>query len=75
MIGSITASCGHKLADDEKGEHVFYADETCDAVEGFIPCFVSALFCDRCASEWRAKGLLFADVEAAREWLDEQHYK
>lgn len=72
MQGSITASCGHKLADDEDTVSVWYADETCDAVDGFAPCTVYASFCPACATEWKEKGLLFADEAAADRWLDAQ---
>lgn len=69
MKGSITASCGHVLGDDESGVDVIYSDEDCDAVEGFRPILVYAHFCQKCADEWKLKGLLFSGHDEANAWL------
>lgn len=64
-MGSITASCGHKLADDEDIVPVIYRGET-----GFEPCVVYASFCPACAGEWAARGELFDTQAEADAWLD-----
>lgn len=74
LIGSITASCGHKLADGEEGVDVIYKDEQCLAVEGFIPVIVYGYFCQKCAAKWRSEGLLFDNNEEAEKWLMEVKY-
>jgi hypothetical protein len=72
MKGSITASCGHVLADHENTVSVVYSDQTCDAIDGFSPCLVFAEFCPKCAEEWKAKGWRFDTVKDAEKWLDAQ---
>lgn len=70
---TIIASCGHILTDQEGcGISVAYKDEYCDAEEGFKPCTVHAIFCNKCEREWRDKGLLFKDEAEASEWLSSQ---
>jgi hypothetical protein len=70
MRGSITASCGHILGDNEPGESVIYGGENCDAVDGFQPCLFYAHFCQKCADEWRARGWLLKNETEADAWLD-----
>jgi hypothetical protein len=70
IMGSITASCGHVLGPDEEDVMVFYKDEDCDAVEGFHPVLISASFCQKCAAEWKADGVLFDTMEEGMAWLD-----
>jgi len=69
MKGSVTASCGHKLADDEEGVDVMYGTDSCDAIEGFRPAVAYAHFCQKCAAEWKVKGWLFADQAEADAYL------
>lgn len=64
--------CGHKLADGEECVPVWYPDETCDAVDGFKPCYVFAAFCPKCADQWRSDGFLFESQAHAEAWLAEQ---
>lgn len=47
-IGSITASCGHRTTLDALVD-VEYEDEVCNAVHGFEPVTVYAVFCPACA--------------------------
>jgi hypothetical protein len=47
---TITASCGHAVQSPDDLVPVEYAGETCDAVEGFLPVTVYAVFCPECAS-------------------------
>lgn len=71
--GSITASCGHVLADDEgTGIPVLHKGESLDIPHGFTAAVVYATFCKKCEAEWRAEGLLFADETEADAWLDAQ---
>lgn len=72
MRGSVTCSCGHKLADDEDSISVAYETEVCDAVDGFSPAVAYAEFCPKCEQKWREKGWLFDSPEAAHKWLREQ---
>lgn len=68
--GSITASCGHKLRDDEVGVGVYYKESDCTAGEGFFDCVAYACFCEACEKEWRERGDLFANQAEADAWLD-----
>lgn len=68
MRGSITASCGHVLADNEELHDVIYQEQTREG----DPAIAYASFCPRCAIEWRQKGWLFADADAASAWLAAQ---
>jgi formylmethanofuran dehydrogenase subunit E-like metal-binding protein len=70
MKGSVTASCGHVLAEGETGVDVISGGEDCDAVDGFRPCLFYNHFCPKCAAEWRAKGWLFENE--AEAWMDAQ---
>ena len=47
---TITASCGHVVQSADDLVSVEYASEVCDAVEGFLPATVYAVFCPECAS-------------------------
>ena len=47
---TITASCGHAVQSPDELVPVEYAGEICDAVEGFLPITVYAVFCPECAS-------------------------
>jgi hypothetical protein len=57
MKGSIIASCGHTLKDDEDIVSVCYADTICDAIEGFKDCVVYASYCPACARDLESRGL------------------
>lgn len=72
MTGTIRASCGHVLKDDEETVGVIYGGEDCDAVEGFVPCIHFASFCPACAEDAKAWPTWFPDVETAEAWLDAQ---
>ena len=61
MQGSITASCGHVLKDNEDIVPVRYRGEDCDPVDGFHPCTFYASFCPTCAARWKSEGLLLSD--------------
>lgn len=69
-MGSITASCGHKLKDDEECVDVIYKGESLDIPYGFTPALVYAAFCPTCAAKWKADGDLFASEAEADAWLD-----
>lgn len=69
MMGSIQASCGCKLADDEYVVDVMFGDETCDAVDGFRRCVVYASYCPACAARADAEGWLFHTEQQADEWF------
>jgi len=66
--GSITATCGHKLRDDEAGVPVYYKDQDC-GYDGFKDVLVYAWFCEKCEREWRERGDLFASQSEADAWL------
>lgn len=72
MIGSITASCGHKVERSGDLVSVIYASEHCDAVDGFNPCIVYVEYCPKCAEKARAWPEWFEDNEQAEAWLDAQ---
>jgi hypothetical protein len=73
LKGSITAACGHVLADDEGcGIPVIYQGESIDHYVGFVPALIYSTFCRACEAEWRSKGLLFKDEAEAEDWLDAQ---
>ena len=51
---TIVATCGHTLKSDEGlGVSVRYSSETCDAIEGFIPCDVYSQLCPDCVPKYR----------------------
>lgn len=70
--GSITASCGHKLADDEDTVSVKYGEYDCDPIDGFHPCIVYAEFCPTCTEDWQRNGWLFQSEEEAEAWCDSE---
>ena len=50
----IIATCGHQLTEAEGlGVSVKYDSETCDVIEGFIPCVVYAQLCLNCVPKYR----------------------
>lgn len=71
-MGTITASCGHVLTDEEGiGISVISKGESIDHDAGrFVPALVYSQFCRACEEKWRADGLLFASEAEADEWLD-----
>jgi hypothetical protein len=62
---TVIASCHHTLMPGEETVSVRYADEVCDAVDGFKPCVVYAEFCPKCAADWQARGWLLTAEQAA----------
>ena len=69
MKGSITASCGCTLKDDEELVTVFYADEVCDIEEGFKPALAIGAWCPTCEKNGRERGDLFANEGEGDAWL------
>lgn len=67
MKGSITASCGHTLADDEGGDGFGFSTLTlgddCD-FDGVHRCSFSGSACQKCYDEMKANGLLATPAEA-----------
>lgn len=68
--GSITASCGHKVASMEDGADVRYGGHDCDAVDGFQPCIFYAFFCRPCAEKLKASGDLIETDEQEDAWFN-----
>lgn len=65
---TITASCGHTLADGEKTVTTIYHGEDCDS-DGFHPCVFYCEYCPQCAAEARAWPEFLPSHEAAEAWL------
>jgi hypothetical protein len=69
--GSITASCGHRLTDEEGcGHSVMYQEWDCDAMSGYYPCVAYAQFCTKCRDDLVKQDYYLPDEEAAEKWLD-----
>lgn len=49
----VKASCGCWLKEGDEGVPIRYGSSDCDAVDGFCPCVVYALFCSECAARAR----------------------
>lgn len=47
--GEVIGTCGHVLI--EQGIAVEYHSETCDALEGYLPCIIYATYCAACTAE------------------------
>ena len=71
MMGKITASCGHEIADACDYVTVYLKTETCDS-DGFHKAFISASYCSSCAAEVRTWDDFLPSREAAEKWLDEE---
>lgn len=70
-MGSITLSCG---CVDKPPIDIIYGSADCDAVQGFLPCLVFAVYCEDCAQELRVEGIPIFDDEADGDiWLEAQH--
>ena len=63
---TITASCGHAVQSPDDLVPVEYASETCDAVEGFLPVTVYAVFCPECASALQGADNMIEITDADR---------
>lgn len=50
---TIIATCQHELPEGSMGNSVHYHTETCDSVEGWVPCEVWATLCDACVPLYR----------------------
>lgn len=71
--GSITASCGCKIAHADDGEFVTIGEYGCDAIDGFHPIVVTGFVCPSCAATRKAWPEYLADDDAEDAWLDETH--
>jgi hypothetical protein len=72
MKGSIHASCGHELADDEGedgfGFRTITLGDDCD-FDGVHRCSFHGSACRKCYEEMKAKGWL-ATAEEAERWIE-----
>lgn len=67
--GSITASCGCKLADDDEGVGIKFGDYDCDPIDGFQKVIIYAHYCTPCAEKAKSWDTYFETEEQANEWL------
>lgn len=47
------ASCGHTVDDLDSMVSLSYESETCDPLEGYIPCTIYGTYCPSCAEHLR----------------------
>lgn len=66
-------SCGCRVSDFDEGAMIAYADETCDAVDGFIPCVVHAFMCHKCIDRIKASGVRIIGSEAEEAAFFAEH--
>lgn len=62
-MGTIKASCGHILGENETTVQVREGFEDCDVIHGFQPCVLYLTYCPRCAESAKSwKNYLPSDV-------------
>lgn len=74
MKGSITASCGCTLKDDEEIVPVRLGGESCDAVDGFSASVSYHSYCPACAEKAKSWDVYLAD-DVSDDWWFETGYR
>lgn len=69
MKGSITATCGHKLANADEGVDVRYGGYDCGAY-GYEKVVSYVVFCPKCAEEAKKWPEYIATDEDEARWFD-----
>jgi hypothetical protein len=68
-MGSITANCGHQLADADSGIDIRYGSYDCDAVDGYRKAVVYTVYCPTCAARAKQWPEFIETDEDERRWL------